>query len=101
MIIRQQLHIISLSIFTALTGFCQAPPPNDNFDDRTALSGSSVSFSAGLANATTESGEVAGPSGYPAGPSVWWTWTPSTSSQVVITMSRDWSAGMSADAVFE
>lgn len=64
-------------------------PPNDNFDNRTVLSGSSVTFGGSLAGATLESAETNGESYFMTGGatgSLWWTWTASTSSTVVISL---------------
>src|SRR6266699_2457135 len=57
------------------------PPSNDNFADRTVLSGTSITFTGRLAGATAERiGDWYEPDGYPftgssGGPSVWWEWT--------------------------
>src|SRR5690242_1859092 len=74
---------------SALGALAQAPP-NDTFDDRTVVTGSSVTLAGSLAGATVENGER-DPAIYPAtnapgGGSVWWSWTAPTSSTVVISM---------------
>jgi hypothetical protein len=65
-----------------------AQPANDNFDNRTVLSGSSITFTGTLAGATFEPAETnytfPGISG--SGRSVWWTWTAADSTAVVVAM---------------
>ena len=51
-----------------------APPSNDNFANRTPLTGPSLSLAATNVGASAESGEPAH-AGYPARGSVWWSWT--------------------------
>jgi hypothetical protein len=70
--------------------FAQAPP-NDNFNNRTVLTGSSITFGGSLSGATLEPGEnytsyYSIPSWATA--SIWWTWTAPVSSPVVIAISR-------------
>jgi hypothetical protein len=68
------------------SAFAQSPPVNDNFENRTILTGSPVTFTGTLANATIEAGEPMGPwywgvfapwsYTYRNGDaSVWWSWT--------------------------
>jgi len=66
--------------------FAQAPA-NDNFTNAIVLYGSSTTFSGTLSNATFESGER--PDGcnaynFDGGGSVWWSWTATNSTTVVI-----------------
>lgn len=80
--------IVMLSVQSA---FAQAPPPNDDFANRTVLAGSAVTFSGSLAGATLETAEnhsayYSIPSG--ATGSVWWTWTAQASSTAVISAIR-------------
>jgi hypothetical protein len=74
----------------------QSTPPNDNFANRTVLTGSSISIASTLAGATLESAEINGlvpqPGGQSTGGSVWWTWTAPQSSTVVIFVQRDFSS---------
>jgi hypothetical protein len=77
------LALVSVSAF--------AQPANDNFDNRTVLSGSQITFGGSLAGATLEAGENS--TVYYSIPSwatgsIWWTWTASTSGPVVISISR-------------
>jgi hypothetical protein len=51
------------------------PPPNDNFDNRTVLSGSHVTITNYNWGATTEPGEPTLGIPYPGGKTLWWTWT--------------------------
>jgi hypothetical protein len=77
----------------ALPCLGQAPPPNDNFSNRTVLTGSSFTFSGTLAGATVEAYEPTWEFlGYP-NQSVWWTWTAPQTSLVTLEM-----VGASADS---
>jgi hypothetical protein len=59
-------------------------PANDNFSQRTVVSGGSVSATGSNANATAESGEPRITGERPAH-SVWWSWTAPSSGQVTIS----------------
>ena len=79
----------SVLLVSAISSLAQ--PANDNFDNRTVLSGSPVSFGGSLFGATLETGEnnatyYSIPSW--ATGSIWWTWTASASGPVVISISR-------------
>jgi hypothetical protein len=73
-----------LAVATAT--FAQSPPPNDNFANRIALTGSSITFTGTLVGSTIESGEGFAQGYYPGpgGGSVWWTWTTPETTRVVI-----------------
>ena len=73
----------------------QAPPLNDDFENRIVLTGSSEAFTGTLQNATIQTGEpiavnlyyAVWPYGYYANrqsSSVWWSWTSSTSEPVTV-----------------
>ncbi|HEX3989335.1 MAG TPA: hypothetical protein VHZ30_07870, partial [Verrucomicrobiae bacterium] len=73
----------------ALPCFGQAPPANDNFANRTVLTGNSVAFSGTLAGAIMEPNEAAGgfiSNNLTETQSVWWTWTAAKTSLVTIEM---------------
>jgi hypothetical protein len=83
-----------LGFYTALalvwsTSALAQTPANDNFANRTVLSGSSISFGGSLAGATLETNE---PTTYPgstywtngASGSLWWSWTAPVSTAVNI-----------------
>ena len=91
----------AILIFGTTTVTAQAPV-NDNFDNRMVLSGNSVTFSGSLSNATLESGEppLVFPS-YPTNGSIWWSWTATASTPVIISVSRDYSAGAMVGAALE
>jgi hypothetical protein len=76
----------ALLLVSATSVFAQ--PANDNFDHRTVLSGSPVTFGGSLAGATLESAETNGTSWVPfnATGSLWWTWTAAVTGPVVISM---------------
>jgi hypothetical protein len=83
----------ALLFYSAVAAFCQSPPVNDNFANRTVLSGSSISFTGTLAGATLESEEPTTSCEAPvSGGSVWWTWTATKSIPVVIVIRRDYSS---------
>ncbi|HEY3853578.1 MAG TPA: hypothetical protein VGO67_04200 [Verrucomicrobiae bacterium] len=85
-------HLLLLGVACvalALPSFGQTLPSNDNFANRTVLTGNSVAFSGTLAGATTEPNEAAGGffSDFFTEPrSVWWTWTATKTSLVTIEM---------------
>jgi hypothetical protein len=62
------------------------PPPNDNFMNRTLLTGFSTNLIASNVNATEEPGELE-LAGFPyaSGTTVWWSWLAPTNGQVTIT----------------
>lgn len=76
------IFIGCVCLLASRAGLAQAPPPNDNFTNRTTLTGSLIDFSGTLAGATLEGtneangGFVITNQGYaPITQSVWWTWT--------------------------
>ncbi len=58
-------------------------PSNDNFANRSAISGTSIHVSGNTSGATREPGEP-DHDGYPGGHSIWWSWTAPTSGQVTL-----------------
>jgi hypothetical protein len=95
---KQSTLILVAGIFLMRNVFpTHAAPVNDDFTNRTVLSGSSVTFTGTLESATLESGEPAAqnpfgtlgiwPYKYGGGvdqASVWWSWTASTSGPVTV-----------------
>jgi len=80
----------AILLASAALAFCQPTPANDNFAQRIVLTGDSVMATGTVAGATLESGEPAGAcSSYNPGGSVWWTWTATISSAVVIGVSQN------------
>ena len=75
--------------------YLSVPPPNDNFANRTVLTGSTVSTNGNNAGASLESGDP-----YPVnyGKSVWFTWTAPTSG--IYTFSLNSSSQYPVLAVF-
>src|SRR5580765_3987310 len=69
---------------------CQAaPPPNDNFADRIALSGNDVVFTGTLAGATFEVDPGSGTAERSCAsyvPTVWWSWTATQRSPVILEL---------------
>jgi hypothetical protein len=81
----------ALALASGIAAFAQTPPANDDFANRTILTGTSISFTGSLAGATMESSETNSSHGFywlinKAG-SVWWTWTAPASSTVVVMFS--------------
>ena len=76
------LALLCCGVFSVCLG--QAPS-NDNFTNATPLYGDSVTFSGTLVGATYEAGESQLVYRWFEGGSVWWSWTASNSSQVVIS----------------
>src|SRR3954453_6196634 len=77
------------------SAFGQTPPVNDNFTNATVLIGSSLTFTCTLAGATLEGAETNGPfpgGSLTSGGSVWWSWTASESTAVIISVLRDTSS---------
>jgi hypothetical protein len=75
-----------LALALATGAFAQTPA-NDDFANRTVLSGSSITFTGSLAGATLESNEASGSYYWltnRATGSVWWTWTAPVSTTVTI-----------------
>src|SRR5208283_4578877 len=103
-----ELQGVLLAAFLALAVSCagQAPPPNDDFTNRTVLTGTNVRFSGTLAGATREmfwddtlQAFVPEVTGYPItsgneSETVWWTWTATEAGTVIIQV-----LGGSADTV--
>jgi hypothetical protein len=65
----------------------QAAPVNDNFEARTALSGSSQSVPGSNVGATFQQGEPVH-AGFFGGSSVWWTWTAPADGAVQLTLTN-------------
>lgn len=76
---------------SVVCSFAQTAPPNNDFANRTVLTGSSITFTGTLAGATLESAETNNSFPYPtvSGGTVWWTWTAPESTRVVIEVLRD------------
>lgn len=86
----------------ARTAFAQSPPVNDNFTNRTVVSGSAITFAGTLAGATLENGEPTTACYAPvAGGSVWWSWAASQSAPVTIALTRDYGSDSSPTGFFE
>jgi hypothetical protein len=84
---RQLTPCAALMLGAATAAFAQSPPANDDFANRIALTGSSITFTGTVAGSTLESAE--GPSFFgfyppPGGGSVWWTWTAPATTRVFI-----------------
>lgn len=78
----QKAFFTWLAAFVCLSSVATAGtrPPNDDFADRILLEGNSIRFSGTLAGATVEDPlESYGPD-----PTVWWTWTATETSPVII-----------------
>src|SRR5258705_5412560 len=83
---RQLTACAALMLALAPATFAQSPPANDNFANRIALTGSSITFTGTLVGSTIETGEGFAQGYYPGpgGGSVWWTWATPQTTRVVI-----------------
>jgi hypothetical protein len=92
---RQRMYktALLLAILTSCAhSLAQPSPTNDDFANRTVLTGSSINFSSTLVGSTLESSETDGsvpPGPFSTGGSVWWTWTTPQSTTVTIAILRD------------
>lgn len=89
---RSGIYVLSV-LFCLAAAVAQAAPLNDNFENRVLLSGSSVTFTGTLQNATFEPGEPPaenpGTNPWPyfaavQSASVWWSWTADVSGPVTL-----------------
>jgi hypothetical protein len=78
----------------------QSAPANDNFTNRTIISGSVLTISGTLAAATLENTESSPPFYASSGGSVWYSWTAPASTDVVIELIRDYSSFSSSNTIF-
>ncbi len=96
--INGMILLVALALFASLTAFGQSPPPNDNYANRTVLTGTDITFSGTLAGATFEdtneigtfdpafSRPLSNPSSYN---SIWWTWTAPVSTSLTLQVLSD------------
>jgi len=92
---------MGIMLVSIAAAFGQAPA-NDDFANRIPLSGSSITFTGTLAGATLEDPEgdyYHFPGALFSGGSVWWTWTASESSIMMMTVQRDYSIVDSSNTV--
>src|SRR5712671_5008877 len=88
----RRFGLFATAMLAAVAGsFVQAQPVNDDFTNRTILTGSSITFTRTLAGATLESWETSYsfPGSLTSGGSVWWTWIAPESGTVVIAILPD------------
>src|SRR5260221_13160108 len=101
---RVRLAICLCCILAACISFGQAPA-NDNFSNAIALHGNSVVFTSATANTTFEPGESTNSCGYPYASwgkgSVWWSWTATNSSIVVIDLASFTGQGWPGEVFVE
>jgi hypothetical protein len=84
---KRLLGLLAALALVCTTGAFAQTPANDDFANRTVLSGSSISFGGSLAGATLETGDTNNAFywiGTGASGSVWWTWTAPESTTAVI-----------------
>ena len=93
---------IMVALFCALAGYGQTPPPNDNFSNRTVLTGNDLTFSGTLAGATIENSQETAAYQHLLGgtpnQSVWWSWTAPVSTVLtleVLSSTLDYSQSRS------
>jgi hypothetical protein len=81
------LALYAALMLGSIAGFCQTPPPNDNFTNATVLTGTSIAFTGSLVGATLEGAETNEANLVWAwAPSVWWAWTAPQSGIVTISL---------------
>ena len=101
---RVRLLICLCCLQAACISFGQAPA-NDNFTNAIALHGSYVVFTSATANTTFEPGESTTTCGYPYAScgkgSVWWSWTATNSSVVVIDLASFTGQGCPGEVFVE
>jgi len=100
---------VFLGLFAASPCFGQTPPPNDNYSNSIALTGTDLSFSGTLAGATLEDAreaivvdETYGISPEPT-QSVWWNWTAPVSTVLtlqLVSSSPQYRQNQALDALF-
>lgn len=89
---RNILLILATAMAMTLASFAQTPPPNDDYENRTQLTGTSIIFSGTTVGATVQTDELAATFLTPTSPwdpmepTVWWTWTAPASGQVSIDL---------------
>ncbi len=95
-----------VALFCALAGYGQTPPPNDNYSNRTVLTGNDITFSGTLAGATIEDYQetTAFETFLNVTPtqSVWWSWTPPVSTVLtlqILSSTLDYSQSSSITPV--
>lgn len=71
-------------LVSGLQIYLSGPPPNDNFANRTVLTGTNITVSGNNSGATRETGEPYD-IGSTGGKSVWWSWTAPQSGSVTIS----------------
>ena len=77
--------VLAVVAFAGATSTPLAAPVNDNFTNRTVLTGTNISVYAYNFGASKETGEPYH-AGYYGGKSVWWTWTAPASGLVVVAV---------------
>ena len=95
-IYKKILKLFALTPLAILLAFAdssaQSTPANDDFNNRTVISGSSITFNGTLVGSTLEPAESNGsvpPNPSTTGGSVWWTWTAPQSTTVTVAIVRD------------
>ncbi|MGZ4971181.1 MAG: immunoglobulin domain-containing protein [Limisphaerales bacterium] len=86
--IRHHLCVLAAAI---MCGFhlSAKTPPNDDYENRAPLSGTSIVFSGTTVGATVQTNEIISPQYYPVvpfAPTVWWTWNAPVSGDVSIDL---------------
>jgi hypothetical protein len=75
-------------------------PANDNFTNRTVITGSTITFNGTLAGASLEAAENGPPFNSSSGGSVWYSWTAPASTRVVVELVRDYTNFSSSNTTF-
>src|ERR1043166_4787754 len=77
-------RVVFVAVFF-LVGICRAdPPPNDNFENRILLQGSSINFTGSLAGATWQDYDLAWWPEAMGDVTVWWSWVAPDNTPVMV-----------------
>ncbi len=97
----RQIHGFAMACCLVLPGLGQSPPPNDNYTNRIILEGTDISFSGTLSGATREADpyEVVPQHINSPTQTVWWEWTPTQSTTVIIQILNPSKPTQRQDAV--
>jgi Immunoglobulin I-set domain len=83
--------VFCLVLFATTRCFAQTPP-NDEFTNRTVISGSPFDFTAATATATRDELNEPGYADVCCGLSLWWSWTPTQNTQAIIERTDEFSS---------
>ena len=92
--------VLATLLYTLNCAPSQSAPANDNFTNRTVVTGSTITINGTLAGASLESAESSPPFNSSSGGSVWYSWTAPASTRVVVELVRDYTSFSSSNTTF-